>query len=140
MFHVKNLPLQSKQDILVLQKEIFLAGARYCVCCILHYRQRWLMKFCAIPHFSILPHSLIPSHFTGEREKRKDQLLELQKSKQERTDSELKNMRQVCSTNVVCCVGRVEIQVDVLVYYRSIRIVYSLTFRALALGQRNRQQ
>jgi hypothetical protein len=31
----------------------------------------------------------------GEREKRKDQLLELQKSKQERTDSELQNLRQV---------------------------------------------
>ena len=32
----------------------------------------------------------------GEREKRKDQLLELQKSKQERTDSELQNLRQIC--------------------------------------------
>ena len=32
---------------------------------------------------------------SGEREKRKDQLLDLQKSKQERTDSELQNLRQV---------------------------------------------
>ena len=31
----------------------------------------------------------------GEREKRKDQLLELQRSKQERTDAELTNLRQV---------------------------------------------
>ena len=30
-----------------------------------------------------------------EREKRKDQLLQLQKSKQERTDAELSNLRQV---------------------------------------------
>ena len=37
-------------------------------------------------------------YFTsGEREKRKDQLLDLQKSKQERTDSELQNLRQVCA-------------------------------------------
>lgn len=37
-------------------------------------------------------------YFTsGEREKRKDQLLDLQKSKQERTDSELQNLRQVCN-------------------------------------------
>ena len=37
-------------------------------------------------------------YFTsGEREKRKDQLLDLQKSKQERTDSELQNLRQVCT-------------------------------------------
>lgn len=35
--------------------------------------------------------------YLGEREKRKDQLLDLQKSKQERTDSELQNLRQVCS-------------------------------------------
>ena len=35
--------------------------------------------------------------FSGEREKRKDQLLDLQKSKQERTDSELQNLRQVCT-------------------------------------------
>ncbi|XP_046841205.1 coiled-coil domain-containing protein 62-like [Xenia sp. Carnegie-2017] len=48
---------QSKQEVLVLQKEVFLAG---------------------------------------EREKRKDQLIELQKSKQERTDSELKHLRQIC--------------------------------------------
>ena len=34
---------------------------------------------------------------SGEREKRKDQLLDLQKSKQERTDSELQNLRQVCT-------------------------------------------
>ncbi|XP_028396750.1 coiled-coil domain-containing protein 62-like [Dendronephthya gigantea] len=33
---------------------------------------------------------------SGEREKRKDQLLELQKSKQERSDSELKHLRQIC--------------------------------------------
>ncbi|XP_032234151.1 coiled-coil domain-containing protein 62 isoform X3 [Nematostella vectensis] len=33
---------------------------------------------------------------SGEREKRKDQLLDLQKSKQERTDSELQSLRQIC--------------------------------------------
>ncbi|KAJ7387499.1 Coiled-coil domain-containing protein 62 [Desmophyllum pertusum] len=48
---------KTKQETLVLQKELFLAG---------------------------------------EREKRKDQLLDLQKSKQERTDSELQNLRQIC--------------------------------------------
>lgn len=48
---------KTKQEILVLQKELFLSG---------------------------------------EREKRKDQLLDLQKSKQERTDSELQNLRQIC--------------------------------------------
>ncbi|XP_074635597.1 uncharacterized protein LOC141893980 isoform X2 [Acropora palmata] len=48
---------KTKQEVLVLQKEIFLSG---------------------------------------EREKRKDQLLDLQKSKQERTDSELQNLRQIC--------------------------------------------
>ncbi|KAK2553709.1 Coiled-coil domain-containing protein 62 [Acropora cervicornis] len=47
---------KTKQEVLVLQKEIFLSG---------------------------------------EREKRKDQLLDLQKSKQERTDSELQNLRQL---------------------------------------------
>lgn len=31
----------------------------------------------------------------GEREKRKDQLLDLQKSKQDRADAELQNLRQV---------------------------------------------
>jgi len=48
---------KAKQEVLVLQKELFLSG---------------------------------------EREKRKDQLLDLQKSKQERTDSELQNLRQIC--------------------------------------------
>ncbi|XP_063820637.1 coiled-coil domain-containing protein 62 [Pseudophryne corroboree] len=33
--------------------------------------------------------------FTGEREKRKDQLLQLAKSKQDRTDTELQNLRQI---------------------------------------------
>ncbi|XP_075033923.1 coiled-coil domain-containing protein 62 isoform X2 [Mixophyes fleayi] len=33
--------------------------------------------------------------FTGERERRKDQLLQLSKSKQERTDTELQNLRQI---------------------------------------------
>ncbi|XP_020912025.1 uncharacterized protein LOC110249786 isoform X2 [Exaiptasia diaphana] len=48
---------QVKQEVLVLQKELFLAG---------------------------------------EREKRKDQLLDLQKSKQDRADAELQNLRQIC--------------------------------------------
>ncbi|XP_068679369.1 uncharacterized protein [Montipora foliosa] len=48
---------KTKQEVLVLQKELFLSG---------------------------------------EREKRKDQLLDLQKSKQERTDSELQSLRQIC--------------------------------------------
>jgi hypothetical protein len=33
--------------------------------------------------------------FVGEREKRKDQLLDLAKSRQDRSDSELNNLRQV---------------------------------------------
>lgn len=46
-------------------------------------------------HLTNNPYYLMFILFTGEREKRKDQLLDLQKSKQDRADAELQNLRQV---------------------------------------------
>eukprot|EP00072_Mus_musculus_P051681 XP_006530328.1 PREDICTED: coiled-coil domain-containing protein 62 isoform X10 [Mus musculus] len=40
--------------------------------------------------------------FTVEREKRKDELLDIAKSKQDRTNSELQNLRQVCPSCLRC--------------------------------------
>ncbi|KAK3729808.1 hypothetical protein QZH41_013335, partial [Actinostola sp. cb2023] len=76
---------QVKQEVLVLQKELFLLGT------IIIFITTIITVIITV--IIIILTTLI---LTGEREKRKDQLLDLQKSKQERADAELQNLRQIC--------------------------------------------